>query len=200
VLKLENIDSIYLAIGFLVPGLIVLFIRAQFLTGTTPPHAQSMLSYLTISVIYYAFVLPIIDFVLSFREQSYLQFIAWFSLIFVGPVFFGLLLGVNIQKQIFRRILQSIGLNPVHVMPTAWDWKFGGMKEQWVLVTLKDDACIAGFCGAGSFISSDPDERDIYIELIYDIGEDNNWYPRGETSILIAHGEIKTVEFWPLNS
>ena len=195
---LKSLDNLYLILVFLVPGLIVLFVRSQFVAGRRPSHSAAILSYLTISVIYYALALPFVDAVLSIQELGYRKVLAWFTLIFGGPATVGLLLGVNIQRNWFRRVLQWFGLNPVHVMPTAWDWKFGGVTyEQWVLVTLKDGTRFAGFCGTESFMSSDPTERDIYIQWIYEIDEKNNWFSRGESGVLIAAGEVQTIEFWP---
>ena len=197
---LKSLDNLYLILGFLVPGLIVLFVRSQFVTGRSPSHSAALLSYLTVSVIYYALALPFVDLVLSIHKPDYGKALAWFTLIFVGPAALGLLLGINVQKNLFRRVLQRCRLNPVHVMPTAWDWKFGGMTNQWVLVTLKDGTRFAGFCGSESFMSSDPTERDIYIQWIYDINDENNWSPRGENGVLIAAGEVQTIEFWPHTS
>ena len=197
---LKSLDNLYLILGFLVPGLIVLFVRSQFVTGRSPPHSAALLSYLTVSVIYYALALPFVDLVLSIQKLDYGKALAWFALIFVGPAALGLLLGINVQKNLFRHVLQRCRLNPVHVMPTAWDWKFGGMTNQWVLVTLKDGTRFAGFCGPESFMSSDPTERDIYIQWIYDINGENKWSPRGENGVLIAAGEVQTVEFWPNTS
>ena len=198
--SLNLFDNPYTIVGLLVPGLIVLSVRSQFLTGRRPSHSAALLSYLTVSVIYYALVFPFVDFILSLQEpySSYVL-LTWFALIFVGPALLGLLLGVNIQKDLFRRVLQYCGLNPIHVIPTAWDWKFGNMTEQWVLVTLKDGTRFAGFCGDESFMSSDPGERDIYIQWTYDIDDQNNWSSRGENGVLIAAGEVQTIEFWPYN-
>lgn len=195
--SLKSPDDIYMVLGFLVPGLIVLFVRSQFVTGRSPAHSAVLLSYLTVSIIYYALALPAVDFVLSIQDPGNKKALAWFALVFVGPAILGLLLGINIQKDLFRRILQMFGLNPVHVIPTAWDWKFGGMTDQWVIVTLKDETRIAGFCGNDSFMSSDPAERDIYIQWVYDIDDKNIWTQRGENGVLITAGEISTIEFWP---
>ena len=195
--KLPSLDNLYLILLFLVPGFIVLFVRSQFVTGRSPDRSTTVLSYLIVSLIYYALALPFIGFVLSAETPSKGQVLAWFVLIVIGPAMLGLALGLNIQKDWFRRALQRCGLNPVHVVPTAWDWKFGGMTPQWVLVTLKDSTRFAGFCGSGSFMSSDPAERDIYIEQIYDVDDQKNWNPRGENGVLIAVGEIQTIEFWP---
>ena len=74
------------------------------------------------------------------------------------------------------------------------------MDEQWVLVTLKDDTKFVGLCGQGSFISSDPTERDIYIEQVYDMDDESNWSWPGRKGVLIGPGEVKTIEFWPYAS
>ena len=123
---LNLFDNPYMIVGLLVPGLIVLSVRSQFLTGRRPPHSAALLSYLTVSVIYYALALPFVGFILSFQESGNSDvLLTWFALIFIGPALLGLLLGVNIQKNLFHRVLQYCGLNPIHVIPTAWDWKFG---------------------------------------------------------------------------
>lgn len=194
--NVASIETAYLAIAFFVPGLIVLFVRAQFITGRTPSRGDAALSYFTLSIVYYALALPAVNYALAVQEPGYPKDLIWFAVIFVGPGLFGLLLGLNAQQELARRFLKWIGLNPVHVMPTAWDWKFGTMTEAWVLATLKDGTRFAGFCGTGSFISSDPSERDIYIERVYEVDEQQHWHPR-ENGVLIAAGEVRTIEFWP---
>ena len=190
-------DNIYLVLFFLVPGLIVLFVRAQFVAGANFPHSAALLPYLAISVIYYAFAFPLIDIVVAIDKPIYGKVLAWFSLVFAGPAVLGLVPGVNIQENLFHRLLQKCGLKPIHVIPTAWDWKFGNMTEQWVLVTLKDGTRFAGFCGSESFMSSDPTERDIYIQQVYDVDDDDNWSSSGEKALLITADEVQTIEFWP---
>lgn len=190
-------DKVYFILAFIVPGLIASFVRSQFITGRNEPHKDAVLSYLVLSVFYYALALPALEYTLSLQGTSYHRTLAWFSLVFIGPAVFGLLLGLNAQKEWTRRALKWLGLHPVHVMPTAWDWKFAGTTEQWVLVTLKNGTRFAGFAGIGSFMSSDQKERDVYVERIYDVGEDNTWTPRGDNGVLIAAGEISTIEFWP---
>ncbi len=191
--KLLSLNNLYLILVFIVPGFIALSVRSQFITGRiSPQNKASFLSYLTISVIYGALVLPFVD--PELIEKSRLS---WFGLVFVGPIFLGLLLGLNVQKDFVRRLLNRFGLYPVHAIPTAWDWKFNGMAtDQWVLVTLKDGTRFAGFYGAQSFTSSSPDERDIYLQWVYDIREDGTLSPPDdEKGVLIAAGEIRTIEF-----
>ena len=193
---LTSLDNLYLIVGFLAPGLIVLFVRSQFVTGRIAPNL-GVVPYVIVSVVYYALASPFVEIVLSIREPGLGKVLAWFGLIFAGPAALGLLLGVNIQKDLFRRVLQRCGLNLVHAIPTAWEWKFGAMPPQGVLVTLKDGTRFAGYCGPKSFISSDPAERDMYIERVYDLDDQNNWVDVGKKEVLITAGEIQTIEFWP---
>ena len=162
---LTSVDNLYLIVAFLAPGLIVLFVRSQFVTGRIASDL-GVVPYVVVSVIYYALAYPFIEIVRSISDPGFGRLLSWFGLIFVGPAALGLLLGVNIQKDLFRRMLQRCGLNLVHAIPTAWEWKFSSMPPQWVLVTLKDGTRFAGYCGPESFISSDPTERDMYIEQI----------------------------------
>lgn len=195
--SIDNINNLYAAMGLLVPGLIILFVRSQFVTGRMPSHSAMLLSYLAVSLVYYALSFLLLDPIQRLSEREYGREVIWSILIFIGPALIGLLLGINIRKNLLHRFLQRCGLNLVHPITTAWDWKFGNMTEQWVLVTLKDDTRFVGFCGQSSFISSDPTNRDIYIEQIYDIDNTGSWSSPGPKGVLIAPGEVKTIEFWP---
>jgi hypothetical protein len=64
------------------------------------------------------------------------------------------------------------------------------------MAVLKDGTKWIGYLGPNSFTSTDAEERDIYIEHVYNLGDDDVWTPRG-SSVLIAHGEIQSLEFWP---
>ena len=192
------LESPFILVGALAPGFIVLFVRSQFLTGRNPPHTEAFFSYLILSTIYYALALPLVELFLSMPQWGYQKLLAWLALTFFAPAIFGLVLGVAVQKDWLRRIIQRFGLHSVHVMPTAWDWKFRKIHNEWVLITLNDGTQFAGFCGSSSFVSSDPSERDIYIQWIYDIDEKTQeWRARGDNGVLIAAGAIQSIEFWP---
>lgn len=195
--EIESADNLYMILAFIVPGLIIVFVRAQFLTGRSPPHSEALLSYFTMSIIYWALMLPIIN-VAPEIENDYLgKIFAWAALVFFCPALLGVLLGFNAQKGLIRKLVRKSGMNPVDVMPTSWDWKFSSAEPQHILITLKNGVRFAGYCGPRSFISSDPGERDIYIEKVYDLDGNDNWIDRGDKSALIVAGEISTIEFWP---
>lgn len=192
---LKSLDVVYLILAFVVPGLIIVFVRAQFTTGRIAPPKEAALAYLALSAIYYALVLPGVGAMIA-MSPGYGRAFAWVALAFVGPAIMGALLGLNARHGFSRRMLWVLRLPVIHAIPTAWDWKFSGASPQWVLVTLKDGTRFAGFLGARSFASSDPMERDIYIEKIYDLSDDDKWVDRGDRGVIVA-SEIQTVSFWP---
>ena len=205
---LTSFDKVFPFLVLIVPGLVVVFVRSQFTTGRRPSHSASLLSYLTISVVYYAFILPFLDFVQPITAVAVppaqslpplsVKILVWFFLVvFAGPALLGFFLGVSVQKDWFHHFLRWCRLNPVHNMPTAWDWKFNNMQPEWVLVVLKNGKKFGGFCDHRSFISSDPAERDIYISWVHGVGKDNKWHSRGNRSVLIKSDEISTITFWP---
>ncbi len=62
---------------------------------------------------------------------------------------------------------------------------------------MKDGSTVAGLFRSHSFASSDPGERDLYIEQLWDIDDQGEWtVVAGEKSILIAANEICFVELW----
>ena len=121
----------------------------------------------------------------------------WFGFIFVLPAIVGALLGLNLRKGWFKALLNKYQISTIHPVNCAWDWHFGQCGECWVVVVLRDGTKWYGFMGRNSFMSSDPAERDVYIEKVYLAeGEGMPWVPRGN-SVWIAHGEIQSLEFLP---
>ena len=186
------------AMSLLVPGIVILFVRSQLAIDRRPFRSTALWNYLPVSLVYYAIASPFVDLDrLLYDEGEGYDAPVWLALIFGGPLLLGLVLGTNVQKDLLFGLVRRLGLNPVHPIPTAWDRKFGNMGAHWVLVSLKDGTQFAGFCGKGSFMSSDPAERDIHVEQVYDLDDDDNWRYVGKKSVLVAHGEVRTMEFWP---
>lgn len=70
------------------------------------------------------------------------------------------------------------------------------MNEQYVLVKLNNGTMFGGFLGANSFISSDPDERDLYIEEIYELDDKDEWITNGH-GVYLTVRDISSIEFLP---
>jgi hypothetical protein len=68
-------------------------------------------------------------------------------------------------------------------LPTGWDWIFSTTEPCYVLITLNNGTEIAGYFGDRSMASSDPEHKDIYIELVYKVPEDGGTWEAVDGSL-----------------
>lgn len=148
---------------------------------------------------YYTLTVPFIEKALSIQHPWSLRAGIWIALTLVGPAAFGLLLGAEAQNEWLTSIAARLHLSVVHVIPTAWDWRFSKVPDggTFILVTLTSDEKVSGYFGSASFASSDSFERDLYIEEEYALTSEGSWVARPEkVGVLIPFKEIKYIEFW----
>jgi uncharacterized membrane protein YedE/YeeE len=196
--EVKSLEHLSLFLGYIVPGLIVMYVRAQFLTGRIGPHRDALLSYFTLSVIYLAIMNAGLLLVTGNDTPLHEQTRYWLPILLAGAVVFGALIGLNACFGLTRWCLRWLGLHLPHVMESAWDWKFSRFPESLVTITLKDGSRVYGWCGADSFIGSDPKDRDLYIEQVYEVDEEGNWTLKTlGKGVYIAGGEVLTIEFIP---
>jgi hypothetical protein len=195
--ELLSPEKLNLFLMFAVPGIIALYIRGQFLSGRLPPLAEGAIAYVTLSLIYQALCFPLSKWLFASGLSDFRHWIGWFAFVFVVPALIGIVLGLNIRKGWTKRLINKFGITTIHPVNSAWDWRFGQCEECWVIVALKDGTRWYGYLGAGSFMSSDVNERDIFIEYVYQSeSEGKPWTPR-HSGVWIAHGEIQSLEFLP---
>lgn len=190
--------NVQLVIALIVPGLIITYVRSRFSTGRMDKLSDSILAYLALTVAYYGIALPFVDPILN-MPAGWEKNLVWWSIVMIGPAIFGLLLGVGGQQGWIRWLAHKLHLNPVHDIPNSWDWRFSQTQNgAHIMVTLSDGSTAAGLFGRGSFASTDPAERDIYIQELMDVPDDGGpWTPQAsKKGILIPAKEIRYVNFW----
>jgi len=198
-----TVENITLVVLTLVPGLIILFARSYFITARIMKLRDLVLGYLVVTMVYWgALILFCGDelFGLTTVEPLRLKIAMALALIVVLPALVGTGLGWEIQAGGLRKLLRCIGLNPVHVVPSAWDWKFSNMDGAWILVTLKNGTKFRGYFGDQSFSSSDPDERDLYISHVFKErkkkgASKKSWKEVKGKSVWVRGEEIVSIEF-----
>jgi len=197
----EAFEAVFYTLAFLVPG----FIVDSTLSMLVPRRAQQeklfLLRFLTFSCFNYALCSWLIYLIFKLRvfaTYPVLAAIAWAIVILVAPIAIGLCLGKLNQKEIIRKALQQLGFNPVHVIPTSWDWKFSTIERPlWVLVTLVDGTYVCGLFGSKSFASSEPTERDLYVQEVYSIDDQGHWQRVARSEgVWIRADQIRHIEFW----
>ncbi len=192
-------ETVFFTVAFLVPG----FVWSSVVSLLVPRRSRApqlrMLEFLTPSCLNYGlwswalFLLFSSDLL---RERSYLAAFSLFAIVFVSPIGLGVLSGWLRQRNAIASFLGRFGFHTIHPLPTAWDWKFSRGYPYWFIVTLADGACIYGLFGRNSFAGDEPTGRDLYLEAMYYLDNDGEWYPVEQTGgVWIAATHIAVVEF-----
>jgi Family of unknown function (DUF6338) len=195
----NGIEDFQLGLFFLVPGIVILSVRAKFIVGRIPSLKEDALAFVVVSLIYYSITIPFIEPSWFINGSGGARLWSWILLILGGPALFGLILGISSQMEWAEWLADKFGLSIVHVIPTAWDWHFSKLPRGglFIMVTLTNGSTVAGHFGSNSFASSDTKERDLYLEEEYQISKSGNWERRPErVGILIPAREIRHIEFW----
>ena len=197
-MTISNFDAVFYTISFLVPGFVMNSVISAFRPQKELKEKITFLRYLTLSSINYALWSWLI-YIIS--QQSFIDqypkrtAFAWFAIIFISPVIVGAFIGIIKQKEWVRNLLQKIGINTTHPIPSAWDYIFSKAESEWILVTLKDDSIVAGWFGSESFAASIADGKDIYIQEVYRIDEGKWGKLERKSGIWIEAEQIKHIEF-----
>lgn len=183
-------------VAALAPGFLIMFVRRQFAVGKPPSFQDRAVTYVAISAVYFAVAVPLFQYLQN--QHRLLTQAADFFKFFGLPVAIGLGMALLMTRRTLDRVWQWFGLKPIHHIPSAWDYVFGKLQEaSWVIVTLKDGSQVAGKYDAGSFASSDCDERDLYISDVWEVSNDGVWSrPATAKGILLCGVDIRIVEIF----
>lgn len=194
-MEIKSPEILLLTIIFLLPGYIYFSVLKIILPESREGKFLLLLKFLGFSsfnfIIWFWLIVRI-----DFQDISFLTILGILLIIFISPIFFGIVSGKEKQYGLFANFLKFFGLNPKDISPTAWDFKFSNTTTEFVLVTLKDGEIIGGYLGENSLASSDFNERDIFLEEVYKISDGGEWIVDDRSKgIWIAGDQIRTIEF-----
>jgi Family of unknown function (DUF6338) len=193
---LPNPTEIASLASLLAPGLIISTIRTRAITGSIPDIKDRLVSYALISTAYFAVVTPL------FQVAGGVTVPLWLASVlqnFLLPVAVGIAMAYIYQWRWSYRLAERVGLHLAHHIPAAWDYVFEALPAgTFVLVTLTDGTQIAGKMSKDSFSSSSKDERDLFIEEVWETGKKGQpWTPLNPPrAILLCGKDIKLVEIY----
>jgi len=129
-MSLDDVETIFLAFSFIVPGFVAHATLALFLPRRAEAPQLTLIRFLTLSAVNYAvwsWLLYLVVTTSFFQDRNALAAIAWVWVMLGAPVLLGLVLAQGLKRRQLYGLLQRLGLRPVHVIPTAWDWRFDRM-------------------------------------------------------------------------
>jgi hypothetical protein len=180
----------------LVPGLLILGIRARFREGAVPDLKDKLVSYAVASTVYYAVVAPAFYVPHGVRLPAWL----WDALhYFVVPSAAAMLIVFLDQTEYLYRLADRLKLRLAHHIPAAWDYAFSRMdRGTFVWIKLNSGTEYAGKMGRASFASSSTAERDLYIEEVWEMhGPGEPWtLLEPVRGVLLCGKDIQRVEIF----
>jgi hypothetical protein len=181
-----TIEKILLLCIFFVPGFIYMKVYRLFIAERKTDFSKDLYEAIGISlinVIFYYLLIYLFDLEICI-------IIALLFLIIV-PIF---------EVWIFYKISKTNWYLKRLLTPnkSPWDDIFSKKESYWVIVTLKSGRKIAGKYAAKSYASEYPSLKEIYLEEVYGLKNDNSFGEKvyKTSGILITEGEISTIEFF----
>ncbi len=133
-----------------------------------------------------------------YETHPFLVALAATGFILVLPVVMGMVSGFVRQQGWIGSALTRAGLNVFESnrIPTAWDSLFAQQPTGWVIVTLKNSTKVHGYMSESSFVSSDYEDRDIYIShTLVQNAEGALEFVPDTNGVYVPADEICTIEF-----
>lgn len=191
-------QNLLLVLQFVAPGFLAVYFRSLFVRRIEASFKDNLLLFVVISVVYSFVTFPIWVASMSLDAGRVSQWLVWFVSLVALPVGLGVVLGVATQKGWLRPLLAKVGLRPLSPYRTGWDWAFSQISgPTYLLVTLDDGSSVAGYFGRESLAASEHANRDILLEIAYEIDISGNWIEKApRQSILISGKSIRYVEFF----
>ena len=125
--------------------------------------------------------------------------VSFYIEILILPACLGVLFGANLHRGWNRAFLRRISMPVVHPTRRAYDFAFADREPCFLLVNFKDGGSVYGFFGQDSLAASDPARSDIFLERLYDVGNEGQWTEsKPSRSALIAIDDIRSIEFVPI--
>lgn len=195
-------SGVILLIVFLVPGFVWRTVEGQLVyLDKRLEWEKFAFGLLSRSTFVY---LPFAPLLYHFWKNQWLErYPLWTSLVAIGvvvivPTLCGLCAGAWKQKRWGGRLLEKFGLKTFeqHHIPTAWDYLFSKIRPAWVVVTLKNGSKVYGFMGTASYLSSETEERDIYISHTLEPREYGGMeFVKNTRDVYIAASEVSVISF-----
>ncbi len=195
--------NIYTIVLILVPGYIVKSILDRFVVTETTADT----SYIILCILYGALNFAILSIFIPFFDHlsQPIRLVGWVIGLFILPALVGYFIALFEKRNLWAWVIDILPLGPlrirpIHPTPPAWDCLFSDMSSRWILVRLIDGTVFRGFLGNKSFISSDRNERDLYMDEMNVLGADGNTWEDAGRGVYIGKDQISSIEIYDKGS
>jgi len=208
-MSLSTPVAVLLAILFLIPGLI--WKKTADVASPYQPRGKpelleclmlSCLNYLLAAVLFgWLYIICCPDDVepsLKCLKSHLVYFLLWVLPVFVLPLILGIVTAKLAKNESIKGFFRRFGISVLHPAPTAWDYVFAREDRYWARVELPDGKIVEGVFDSASLASSEKDERDLFLEAVYEFDEASGKYEKVDRNqgMWIGQSQIRTITFF----
>lgn len=173
---IDNIDAVIYTLNYVIPGYIILKIISTITPTTKQSETETIVQSIGFSILnnsIWSFAFSLIK--LNFYKTNIVLFNFLTSLIFIiSGVVTGTVIALLKKYNVFGKILNFLKIETTSPIPTAWDYVFSKYESYWVEIEVSSGKQIRGLFSNMSYASSEYDNRDIYLEELYEKKSDNS--------------------------
>jgi len=198
-----------LTIVFLVPGFLWRK-TAQVTSRYATKLSTDWFECLTLSCFNYLLAAPAIWLLLTYQPGDFdfknpstyaghpLYLLFWLLLVFALPIVCGWGTSRVAGAPKVMGFLRRFGIVTLHPAPTAWDYVFARDERYWARIELGDGTLVEGILDSNSLASTEPEERDVFLESVFKLDAQTGEYKQLERNagVLVKADEIRTITFF----
>ena len=183
---------------YLLAGWIIISTRSRFAVGERPKLAEGIAEAVILSLIN-QLVFSLLVSLLGYAAPSIRVPVqaGFFVEVIAIPLCLGLIFGWNLSRGWNKSLMRRLSMPIQNPKRRAYDFAFSeNMTEGFVIVTFADGTKVHGYFGQNSLAGSDPERSDIYLERLYDVKGDGQWFEQSPSrSALLELAGLRSIEF-----
>jgi len=193
-MNIWEIDKVFLFIVIVLPGFISIKVYDLIIAGDKRDFSKSLIEAIAYSVLNFTVLSWLILIVSKVDFSKNHEFLYYLSIIFIFiivPSIWPFLFIWLSKLKIFKQHL----LTPIN---QPWDKVFNRREALWIIINLKNGKTIRGKYSLKSSASAYPKERQIYLEELWEKGENGGFKEKVSRTrgIIVFESEISSVEFY----
>lgn len=194
-MTINSMDVVVYTAYFVLPGYIIYGIVNSFVPRKIKSDAEKLIRFILYSLIELALWFWWLSRVSNADKSTY--WIKLLGVILFTSIVTGTVMGIILKWNPIGWLLRKLKVQIINPIPTAWDYKFSNLKQgRRITVALNDGKYIRGIYYNKSMASSDDGYKDLYLEEVWQLGDNDNWVRVvGSDGIWISPNVIKWISF-----
>ena len=183
---------------YLLAGFLIISIRSRFVIGERPKVSEALVEAVILSLInqlVFTVAITIVDLVHSVSGVP--ERLLFFIEVLATPTAIGLLLGWNLARGWNGALLRRLAMPVQNPVRRAYDHAISVTPtERFVIPTFADGTKVYGLYGENSLAATDAARSDIFLERLYDVAADGQWFEQipARSALIVLEG-LRSLEF-----